>query len=233
MTSPLLHQDFDVVVMASTMPGASPGPARLAVGAELELRSPRDTLRLPGEAISSCAVHGEVLSLVAGSWGLVELRSGEATALAGAVANRVCTLPEVTRALRSLGRPEGGSREEQDLFFRSFLDARRRAEVAPDVAARMRAFDGEALAGSVRGQIAAMARARHPRSAPHQRALEAQLLELADPLLATLQALGKPGVAGDLVAAWREWSDTVRRLFEEADRCWWLVRRRCEGEVPG
>ena len=140
-------------------------------------------------------------------------------------------LPEVTRALRAFGARRGRPGSDHDRFYAPLLDALRAAR---DHVARgtdrpweaAGAVDARAVSGEVRAALADLA-ARHagPR-APDRRALEAELEELAAPLLAALDALG--AAAADLAAAdaagrpaaWRAWSAALGRAFAAADGAW-------------
>ena len=57
-----------------------------------------------------------------------------------------------------------------------------------------------------------------------RRALEAELSDLAEPLMDALQALGDAGVSAgaslDDLRLWRMWAMQLRTAFEVADRVW-------------
>ena len=160
-------------------------------------------------------------------------------ALAREIAGQVCSLPELTRPLRSLGSRRGRLGAEHDRFFAPLLAARRRGERATDVRARLKAFDAAGIAGALDDSIAAFAKDRFPRSAPDRRALEAELLEIAAPLRTALDALdvyaaravGTPGSDDTTFVRWRSWCGAVQEVFERADRCW-IAFGAVLGEAP-
>ena len=149
-------------------------------------------------------------------------------ALAREASASVCSLPELTRPLRSLGSRRGRLGSEHDRFFAPLLAARRRGERATDMRARLKAFDAPGIAAALDESIAAFARDRYPRSAPDRRALEAELLEIAMPLRTSLDALevyanrAADTLGGDETAfvRWRSWCGSIQEVFERADRCW-------------
>ena len=147
-------------------------------------------------------------------------------AVAEALSRRVLVFPELTRTLHGLGSRRGRPGSDHDRFFGALLEARRRAEVADRLEARLAAFDAAALRTRLERTLGEMSAERFPESPPDRRALEAELQERAERLLAALDALGDAarGVrASDPArrfAAWREWTRAAARVFEEADRCW-------------
>ena len=83
-----------------------------------------------------------------------------------------------------------------------------------------------AMAASLRAALRAFAVARFPERAPDQRALEAELLELAEPTLASLDALDDAARAlfaaepASRFVSWRAWTSALARVLGAADRCW-------------
>ena len=147
-------------------------------------------------------------------------------ALARDVLSRACALPEMTRALRALGASRTPSRDEHDRFFAPFLHARRRAEAAHDPESQVAAFDVAVLRARLdelaRG-VAAERYAEHPAA---RRALEAELIEVLEPLAAPLARVADAAArmraeADEMrLAAWRRWAAELGSLFACADRCW-------------
>ena len=226
-------QAFDVVVVASSFVGAAAGPARLSIDDAITLEMRHAIVQLPVNAITSCGRSDTTLRLIAGTRGSVELTSPHARAIASALAERACVLPELTLAMRSLGSRHGGPAPEHDRFFGPLLRSRALSERARDAAERMRAFDATALEASLIETVLALAQLRHAKSPPHRRAMEAQLLEFADPLLTALRALGSNDErADDTIAVWCEWSARVRAVFVEADRFWQRTRRFLDAVPP-
>lgn len=217
---------FDVVVVASSLVGAATGPARLSLGDLISIETRHAMIQLPVDAITSCARSDATLVIVAGARGSVELTSPDSRGIAEALAERACVLPELTLAMRSLGSRHGGPAPEHDRFFGPLIRSRALSEQARDADARMRAFDASVLEASLIETVSALAHLRHAKSPPHRRAMEAQLLEFADPLLAALRALRSNEEQGDdVIAVWCAWSASVRAVFVEADRFWQRTRR--------
>lgn len=160
-------------------------------------------------------------------------------AVARGISEQVCTLPELTRPLRSLGSRRGQLGTEHDRFFAPLLAARRRGERATEPRARLRAFDAGAIAAALDEAIADFAKDRFRRSAPDRRALEAELLEIAAPLRTSLDALevyarraADTADADDTAfVRWRSWCGAVQEVFERADRCW-LAFGAVLGDAP-
>ena len=135
------------------------------------------------------------------------------------------TLPEFTRSLRALAVPSAPG-SDHDRVFKPLIQARTAAHKVHGVDAQVAAFDAARLEREWREAIAAFAAARHARSAPDRRALEAELETLAAPLWRALQAMQQAGAAaraagGDArAAAWERWVATVQAVFDAADD-WW------------
>jgi hypothetical protein len=138
-------------------------------------------------------------------------------------------LPEFTRTMRSLGSRRGDIGAEHDRFFAGLLAARRAAEGFVEPESRLAAFDSRRLSQALTTLLGELAAERYPESAPDRRALEAELLELAERMFAALDALGeaadgvRSSAAASRLAHWRNWTWAAQRLFEEADRCWLAV----------
>src|SRR5215208_702262 len=154
---------------------------------------------------------------------------GGAARLAGVarhIALRVCVLPETTLRLHALGSHRGRPGSDHDRFFAPLLRARRRAERASSPEQRMAAFDATAIGTEYRHVLADLAAERFPDDAPDRRALEAELLDFAEGLLAAVDAMGaaaeaaRAGPEDARFARWREWAARVGAAFEQADRAW-------------
>jgi len=143
---------------------------------------------------------------------------------------RCCALPELTRALRAFGSRRrqrdrrGGGAVEQQRFFAPLVDARRnaaKATIPHDVVA---AFDAEALGKAFDETLQGFATTRFGDYPPARRALEAELVDLAEPLHDALRMLDEAGTVArgaprDL-HAYRDWYARLRDTFEAADRAW-------------
>jgi hypothetical protein len=140
------------------------------------------------------------------------------------------TVPELTRALRAFGSRRGqrSSRstgtDEQHRFFTPLLVARRAASVAMTPREVISAFDADVLSRGFNAVIDRFAEECFRDSPPAMRALTAELSDLAEPLLASLEGLraAAKDAASDLenLRHWRKWASQVRRTFESADRVW-------------
>ena len=144
-------------------------------------------------------------------------------------------VPELTRALRTLGGRRGGA--GQDEFFRPLLDARRAAAAGGDAA--IAAFDAGELRLAVEAQLSRLATRHEPERPAAQRALEARLCDAALPLLDALARIGDAATAATgapparALRAWREWAGAVLRAFERADAAWLQVRATLQAPRSG
>jgi hypothetical protein len=188
------------------------------------------SIRVPCTAIEEIgAENGEVE---------LRLRDGMRLSLVGddmvglrlELTNHCRAIPEVTRALRAFGsrRGHGSARasgpEEQRRFFAPLLDARREAVTTIDPERTLAAFDAATLEQAIAQTLHALATERYGSNAPARRALEAELVDLTEPLNNALQALGSAATdargAVDDLTLWRAWSEQLRATFETADRVW-------------
>ena len=229
------------VTISGTLGGAAlDGTGTVSVGDDVvELRSASRVTALDMAAMEGIAYRDSRLTVYLRGGETVEV-SGTArlAAVAREIAAQVCTLPELTRPLRSLGSRRGRLGVDHDRFFSPLLAARRRGERAGDQRARLRAFDGAAMSAALDAAIADFAKARFPRRAPDRRALEAELLEISAPLRTALEALDifgrramEEGSEDTVFVRWRSWCTAVREVFDRADRCW-IAFGPVLGEAP-
>ena len=231
--------------MAVTIAGAVggvpvDGTGTVSVGDDVvELRGASGATSLDMGALEGISYRDSRLIFYLRGGDTVEV-SGTArlAAIAREVTAQVCTLPELTRPLRSLGSRRGRLGVDHDRFFAPLLAARRRGERASDQRARLRAFDGAAMSAALDASIADFAKARFPRRAPDRRALEAELAEIAAPLHTALEALDvfrrratEEGNDDTIFLRWRSWCTAVREVFDRADRCW-IAFGPVLGEAP-
>lgn len=147
------------------------------------------------------------------------------------------TLPEFTRSLRALAVPSAPG-SDHDRVFKPLIQARTAAHKVHAVEAQVAAFDASRLEREWREAITAFAKARHARSAPDQRALEAELETLAAPLWSALRALQatanatRTAPAADRRAAWERWVGAVQQVFDAADD-WWRAALPVLGDSRG
>jgi hypothetical protein len=143
---------------------------------------------------------------------------------------RCCALPEVTRALRAFGSRRrqrdrrGGGAAEQQRFFAPLVEARRNAAKATVPHEVVAAFDAAAMTKAFDETLSGFAATRFGDYAPARRALEAELVDLTEPLHEALRTLEEAGAAArgaprDL-HAYRQWYVRLRDTFEAADRAW-------------
>lgn len=182
-------------------------------------------------AFTDATWTGETLTLFRGGESLVISGSRDLNRAWGVVVERACTLPEMTRGLRSLGTSRGGSAQLQTRFFGPLLMARRRLLEPEALEWRVSQFDATALSQRLAATIRELALDRFPESAPDRRALEAELGEALEPLSATLDVLAQATLRvraegdGQRFVAWRAWTRQLRRVFLEADRAWGSMAR--------
>ncbi len=140
-------------------------------------------------------------------------------------------IPELTRALRTFASHRGAPGSDHDRYFAPLVGALRVARDAlaaggPEPWRAAERVDAAAVADAVRATCAALAGERAGGSAPARRALEAELVELAGPLLAALDdvaARARALAAADAVerpACWGEWSRALGAAFAAADASW-------------
>lgn len=142
---------------------------------------------------------------------------------------RCRTLPELTRALRTLGSRRGQSARasaaaDQQRFFAPLLQARRAAGLASSPASVIAAFDAAALSTAYSQTLREFAKERFAEVGPARRALDAELNDLAEPLMDAFQVLRDAATSAnasvDDLRLWRAWAGQLRVAFEIADRVW-------------
>ncbi|MDQ3697055.1 MAG: hypothetical protein M3373_03380 [Gemmatimonadota bacterium] len=197
-------------------------------GDVIELALERRKVAVPLATVDGIALHHRGIDLYVETGDVIRVDGARDHAqMKIAVARRVFALPEVTRALRTLGsrraHPEDAA---HDRFFGPFLAARRRVEVLADPVERIRAFEASALRAAVDRLLAELPAERYRARAPDRRALEAELRDCSAPLLTGLDDLAhaERGVheaeEAVRVAAWRAWTEALRLVFTSADACW-------------
>ena len=187
-------------------------------------------IRVPLGAIDAVVLSGVEL--------VVPLRDGRSMTfvaqttveLRDEILGRCRALPELTHALRAFGSrrwhrsTRASAAADQQRFFAPLLDARREAVSATSASAAMAAFDADALASALESQLRGFAAERYGTNAPARRALEAELLDLSEPLKESLLALRDAArdatEAADDLRLWRRWARQLGSTFETADRVW-------------
>ena len=146
-------------------------------------------------------------------------------------------LPELTLSLRSLGSRRGAPNEsasldeEQARFFAPLLDGRRTAAQATSRSHVVAAFKAEQLLALFDDILRELAAVRFTTHASARRALEAELLEIVEPLhdaLTVLASLAEaiPARQNAPVAdeEWTLWLAQLRVVFRAADASWPALR---------
>ena len=142
---------------------------------------------------------------------------------------RCRAVPELTSALRAFGSRRGhrsvrkSAAEDQQRFFAPLLDARRQAVAAKSSSAAMAAFDAAGLTTAFDTALRELAAQRYGDNAPARRALEAELVDLAEPLHAALDRLKESAAqaaSSEDLKVWRAWTRQLSATFAAADRVW-------------
>jgi hypothetical protein len=151
-------------------------------------------------------------------------------------------LPELTRTLRAFGSRRGqrGPRttaaRDQQRFFAPLIDARKAALAATAPGATILAFDAQRLTTAITDALHGLVGERFAEPGPEQRALEAELLDLSEPLADALTALGEAAASAaadiDDLRRWRAWAAQLRATFEIADRVWMTLDASLD-HLPG
>ncbi len=161
----------------------------------------------------------------------VVLHSDHADQLDVALMTACCRIPELTRALRSLGssRLRAGGNAQRE-FFAPLLEARRRAEEAVGRAGIVRAFDPDRLNRALDNYLTQLTERRADTRPAARRAFAAQAEEVANPLRNAIADVRRTAAAavnppsGARVANWRNWSRALHDLFSAADHCWGVLQ---------
>jgi len=191
------------------------------------------TLQIHYDAILGAAIgHGTVIISCKDNTSLV-VTTREANALRGRLLAACRALPEVTRTLRALGSSRGSRRTGRDVgprearFFSPLIDARRESMQARDALSVIAAFDARSLRHEIEVVLAEFADREAVGHPARRRAIEAELSDNAEGLMAALDALGEAAALAaadvDDLARWRSWAGAVQRVFEVADRVWTTV----------
>ena len=209
-----------------------PGTAMLDDDAILlVLRSAADgrSVRVPLSAIDGIAVDNGALTLSLRDGGYLSLVTDTPSELRDALGTHCRAIPELTRALRALGSRRGlrsgrpAAADEQRQFFAPLLNARREA-LASTATLAMSAFDPEPLERAIWCALQSFAAVRYGDNVSARRALEAELIDLAEPLRDVFEDLrasaAQVRIAPDDLRLWRIWRARVRATFETADRVW-------------
>lgn len=188
------------------------------------------TLRVRLAQIDAASLAGDDLSLALHDGTRITLVSPGAGELLDQIVGRCRALPELTRTLRAFGSRRGqhgmrdGGADEQARFFAALMESRRSASEDGAPAQVIEAFDADTLGRALTATLHHFAVVRHGENGPARRALEAELVDLSEPLSLALQSLGAAAADAlqsvDDLRRWRIWSMQLRATFETADRVW-------------
>jgi hypothetical protein len=167
------------------------------------------------------------LTLYLSSGDVLELTENELLRQLGAnLLDRACTVPELTRGLRSLGSLRGTPGPAHDRWFAPLLAARRAVAGISDAERQVALVDAAHIAQHLRRVMSEIAKEMAPTHAAMQRAIEASLHEESEALFAALERLA---LAADVLRTsaldtrlvdWRRWMGALREVFIAADEAW-------------
>jgi hypothetical protein len=139
----------------------------------------------------------------------------------------VCVFPAQTLSLRGFGSESSAPGSDHDRWFEQLLLARRVAEETRTIETQRRAFDPVRLRRHAQQTREAWAAARCAAHPADQRALIAELEELATGYATALDGLERWSVGLRAAAegpsefvVWRSWTESVHRCFAAADEVW-------------
>jgi len=216
------------------------GDAQVTLDDEaLRLDRSGGSVRLPLDRLNGARYAVGTLELFASRGDVVSLGGSPAlAALATDLDRRAMAVPELTRSLRGLGSTRASPGVDHDRYFGPLLVARREAEAASGPERARAAFDAPALRAAMMQRLREMAAERHPSEPPERRALDAELSEVAEPLVRALGALERAQESlassddAERFARWRAWAAALRTVFETADEVWLSLVRVLAADVP-
>ncbi len=143
---------------------------------------------------------------------------------------RACTMPELTRGLRTLGSLRGTPGAAHDAWFAPLLSARTAVQGVTDAQRQLALVDAGELGRAMQRAMAELAALTAPGDAARQRAIEAALEEEAEPMFVALNrlALAADALSGSELDTrlidWRRWVLALRDVFNAADDAWGRCR---------
>jgi hypothetical protein len=189
------------------------------------------------DGLDGVRLDGDHLAVFLGSGDLFEIAgSPDVAPLARELTARVCTIPELTLRLRGLGSGRANPGSDHDRFFGPLLAARRQLAERRSPRQQVEAMAAGPLRRTYDRILIEFAAERFPESPADRRSLEAELDELAEPFMASVDALEAAErelrTSPDDVrfARWRGWAAAVQRTFDEADRLWIAALPALSGE---
>lgn len=179
------------------------------------------------DALDGVMPRPNQLTLYLTSGDVLELTENDALRQLGAnVLDRACTVPELTRGLRSLGSLRGTPGPAHDRWFAPLLAARRAIAGISDAERQVALVDAAHIAQHLRRVMSEMAKELAPTHPAMQRAIEAALNEESEPVFTALERLA---LAADVLRTsaldtrlvdWRRWVGALREVFVAADQAW-------------
>lgn len=188
-----------------------------------------DPMRIPLASIQVVTSNDEEIELLLRDGTKVFFIANSTPPLRDEILVRCRAIPELTTALRAFGSRRGHrsvrahAATDQQRFFAPLLDARRQAVAAKSPSAAMAAFEANALTTAFDTALRELAAERYGDNAPARRALEAELIDLAEPLhgaLGHLREIAAKAAVSDDLRVWRAWTRQLSATFEAADRVW-------------
>ncbi len=183
--------------------------------------------RIAYDGLDGVAHGATQLTLYLSSGDVLELDGDDSVrGLALQLIDRACTMPELTRGLRSLGSRRGAPGAAHDAWFGPLLAARRAVEGVSDAQRQLLLIDGAQLGRNMQRAMEELAALSAPGDDARQRAIEAAIEEDAIDMFVALQrlALTAEALRGSALdtrfADWRRWVDALREVFAEADEAW-------------
>jgi hypothetical protein len=182
-------------------------------------------------ALDGARPDPDLLTLYPHTGDVIELRPGpgkvaQLAAFGRQIIAAGCSIPELTVQLRGMGSSRAQPGADHDRFFAAFLAGRTAAAKALEPMHRLGAVDPAALDASLTRVTRELAAGRFPKHPPERRALEAELTDLAEPVVRSIGSLAEAArgvreAPDDLVfVRWRAWAAAYRAVFVAADRCW-------------
>ncbi len=192
------------------------------------------SLGLALDTLDGIAHQASQLTLYLSNGDVLELSGDDGLRpLAVRLTARACTMPELTRGLRSFGSLRGAPGTAHDVWFEPLLSVRRAVEGVTDATRQLALIDAGALATKMERVMIQLATTKAPGDAARQRAIEAALEEESIDLFL---ALGRLALTADTLMGgaldtrfvdWRRWIAALRDVFSAADDAW----RRVSHEV--
>lgn len=187
--------------------------------------------RLALDGLDGVAHSASQLSLYLVRGDVLELSGDESLrAIALQLVERGCTMPELTRGLRSLGSVRGTPGAAHDAWFAPLLAARRAVHGVTDAKRQVALIDAGELARAMEGAMQELAALTAPGDVARQRAIEAALEEESEGMFVAFARLALAadtlsGSASDtLFVDWRRWVGALREVFTAADDAWGRCR---------